>query len=644
MLWDCIQDPCCDLIIAGNILIHQAETARDAPARCPKTPCSSGHFMNTQTPFEKLTLLRQQMQQHQIDAFVALSADPHMSEYLPAHWQIRLWLTGFTGSVGTVVVTQDFAGLWVDGRYWVQAEQQLQHTGYVLQKQTQDPASSYTAWLAQQLGKSSTLLVNAENTSVAQYQGLQHIAAQQDFTLRTDLNLIADIWTARPALPQQPIWQMQDGLNALSRIEKIAKIREALAQQKATAQFISAVDDIAWILNCRGSDVEYNPVFLAHLYIDPTRSVLFVDEAKCSADLRQKLQADHIEIRPYADSAAFLAQTAGQQVLIDPAKVSILHLHALQLQNQVMQGINPSTLLKSQKAPSEIAHVRHAMTKDGVALCHFFHWLDTALARGESISELTIDEKITAFRAEQDGFIGLSFSTIAGFNANGALPHYRATADQFSQIAGNGLLLIDSGAQYHDGTTDITRVVPIGVPSEEQKRDYTLVLKCHIALAQTVFPEGLASPLLDAITRQTLWQHGLDYRHGTGHGVGFALNVHEGPQVISYYAPPAPQTQMRAGMITSNEPGLYHEGKYGIRIENLVVNQPKHFSGSTYGEFLAFETLTLCPIHQQCIAAELMNDAEKAWLNDYHQNVRTRLAPMLQGDVLDWLMRNTEPL
>lgn len=599
--------------------------------------------MNTQTPFEKLSLLRQHMQQHQIDAFVALSADPHMSEYLPEHWQIRRWLTSFTGSVGSVVVTQDFAGLWVDGRYWVQAEQQLQHTGYVLQKQTQDPASSYTSWLSENLCSGSAILVNAENTSVMQYQSLKHMATQHALMLRTDLDLIAEVWTDRPALPKLPVWQMQDGLNALRRKQKIVKVREALTAKQATAHFVSAVDDIAWILNCRGSDVEYNPVFLAHLYIDQVRTVLFIDDAKCSTDLMQKLQADQVEILPYADSVSFLAKTTGQQVLIDPAKVSILHLHALQ-QNQVVQDINPSTLFKSQKAPSEIAHVRNAMIKDGIALCHFYHWLESALARGESINELTIDEKITAFRAEQEGFIGLSFSTIAGFNANGALPHYRATAEQFSEIQDNGLLLIDSGAQYHDGTTDITRVIPIGVPSAEQKRDYTLVLKCHIALAQAVFPEGIASPLLDAITRQNLWKYGLDYRHGTGHGVGFALNVHEGPQVISYYAPPTAPTQMHAGMITSNEPGLYHEGKYGIRIENLVVNQPKALTDHTYGEFLVFETLTLCPIHSQCIVEELMNAEEKAWLNDYHKMVRTRLAPHVQGAVLDWLLRNTQPI
>lgn len=600
--------------------------------------------MNTQTPNEKLSLLRSHMQQHQIDAFIAMSADPHMSEYLPEYWQVRLWLTGFTGSVGTVVVTQDFAGLWVDGRYWVQAEQQLNNTGYILQKQSHDPASTHLAWLAQHLCKDAKISVNGQNISVQQYNALEEIAKQQQFKLESHLDLISEIWHDRPALPLQTVWQMADGLNALTRVEKISAIRDALSTKNASAHFVSSVDDIAWITNCRGRDVEYNPVFLAHLYIDHSRTVLFIDDAKLSPELQANLEADHIEIIAYAQSAEFLKQIQNQVVLIDPAKVSILHAQAITLHNQVTQDINPSTLFKSCKHPSEIAHVRNAMIKDGVALCHFFHWLDTALKNGESINELSIDEKATAFRKQQQGFIDLSFSTIAGFNANGALPHYRATPDHFSQIVADGLLLIDSGAQYADGTTDITRVVPIGTPSNEQKRDYTLVLKCHIALAQTVFPEGIASPLLDSITRQTLWKYGLDYRHGTGHGVGFALNVHEGPQVISYYAPPTANTKMRAGMITSNEPGLYHEGKYGIRIENLVVNQPKVFAEKTYGEFLEFETLTLCPINTQCIVLDLMTTDEKAWLNQYHQTVRERLSPHLQGEILNWLIENTQAI
>ena len=593
---------------------------------------------------QRLNDLRTQMQQHDLDAFIAMSADPHMSEYLPEYWQVRLWLTGFTGSVGIVVVTQDFAGLWVDGRYWVQAEQQLENTGFVLQKQTTEPTSTHLAWFAQNLPLHATISVNGQTLSVQQFEALNQIAQQHQFTIQTPFDIINEIWTDRPALPQEVVWQMANGLNAQTRLEKLSLIRSTLNTKNASAHFISALDDIAWILNCRGQDVEYNPVFLAHLFIDTSRTVLFIDDIKLSKELHQLLAQDQITVLPYTQTEFFLSQLSQQHVLIDPAKVSILHTQSIQKNNQLVQDINPSTLFKSRKHATEITHIRNAMTKDGVALSHFFYWLETTLTQNQPINELTIDEKITAFRAEQVGFIGLSFSTIAGFNANGALPHYRATKDSYSQIQDDGLLLIDSGAQYHDGTTDITRVIPIGTPSTEQKRDYTLVLKCHIALAQTVFPEGIASPLLDAITRQTLWKYGLDYRHGTGHGVGFALYVHEGPQVISYYAPTLPHTKMREGMITSNEPGLYHEGKYGIRIENLVVNQAKKFTDSTYGEFLEFETLTLCPINQSCIALELMTESEITWLNEYHQTVRERLAPHLQGKVLNWLIENTQAI
>ncbi|KEC85112.1 MULTISPECIES: aminopeptidase P family protein [Acinetobacter] len=600
--------------------------------------------MNSLSPANKLENLRTIMKKYQQDAFIAMSADPHMSEYLPDYWKIRQWLTGFTGSVGTIVVTQNFAGLWVDGRYWVQAEQQLENTGYVLQKQTPDESSTHLAWLSQHLAKDAKISVNGNTISTQQYSALSALAIEHNFFIQTDLDLIDEIWTERPALPLQPIWQMADDLNAQTHLEKITAIRHKLIQKKATGHFISALDDIAWILNCRGRDVEYNPVFLAHIYIDHSRTVLFIDDAKLSTEMQQRFALDNIEILPYNASIKFLLELKQQNILIDPAKVSISYAQAIEQQSHLVQDINPSSLFKSRKHPSEIAHVRSAMTKDGVALCYFFHWLDNALADKESINELTIDEKISGFRAQQAGFIGLSFSTIAGFNANGALPHYRATEESFSEISGDGLLLIDSGAQYDEGTTDITRVVPIGTASAEQKCDYTLVLKSHIALAQSVFPEGIASPLLDAITRQTLWKYGLDYRHGTGHGVGYALNVHEGPQVISYYAPVTPSTKMREGMITSNEPGLYHQGKYGIRIENLVVNKIKHFEDTTYGQFLEFETLTLCPINLTCIVLDLLSHDEKAWLNQYHQTVRERLAPHLEGDVLNWLNENTQAI
>ncbi|EKA63404.1 aminopeptidase P family protein [Acinetobacter baumannii] len=600
--------------------------------------------MNDLTVPEKLAKLRELMTNQSIDALVVMSADPHMSEYLPDYWKARQWLSGFSGSVGTLVVTQNFAGLWADGRYWVQAEQQLAGTGFQLQKLTSDESSTHLAWIEKNLLAGSVISVNGQTLSIQQFKALENTAKQRGFKLETQQDLIGLIWSNRPELPLEQIHLMPEGLNALSRKEKIQAIRETLKTKAIEGHFISSLDDIAWVLNARGQDVEYNPVFLSHLYISAQQAVLFIDSNKVDSTTQQAFKADGIEIRDYQDSAQFLANISNASVLLDPAKVSIFHEQAIAKDIQVVYDINPSTLFKSRKHESEIAHIRHAMVKDGVALCHFFHWLGKALHQSQRISELTIDEKITAFRAQQEGFIGPSFSTIAGFNANGALPHYRATEEHYSFIEGDGLLLIDSGGQYVDGTTDITRVVPVGTPTEQQKRDYTLVLKCHIALAKTIYPEGLAAPLLDSICRHTLWQHGLDYRHGTGHGVGFALNVHEGPQVLSYYAPIHAYSKLREGMILSNEPGLYHEGQYGIRIENLVANRLHSGFEETYGDFLEFETLTLCPIHLDCIIVDMLTDEEKDWLNSYHQTVQERLAEHLSGDVLDWLIYNTRKI
>ncbi len=600
--------------------------------------------MSVLTVPEKLEKLRELMRNQHVDALIVMSADPHMSEYLPDYWKARQWLSGFSGSVGTLVVTQNFAGLWADGRYWVQAEQQLVGTGFNLQKLTSDESSTHLAWIEKNLQPESAIVVNGHTLSIQQFKALEHTARINNYKLETQQDLVGEIWLNRPELPSKKIHLMPEGLNALSRKEKIQAIRETLDSKNITGHFISSLDDIAWILNARGQDVEYNPVFLSHLYISVKQTVLFIDAEKVDVSIQQALAANGIEIRNYEDTAQFLANISDASVLLDPAKVSIFHEQAIAKDIRVVYDINPSTLFKSRKHESEIAHIRHAMVKDGVALCHFFHWLEKTLHHGESISELTIDEKITAFRAQQDGFIGLSFSTIAGFNANGALPHYRATEEHYSFIEGDGLLLIDSGGQYVDGTTDITRVVPVGTPTEQQKRDYTLVLKCHIALAKTIYPEGLAAPLLDSICRNTLWQHGLDYRHGTGHGVGFALNVHEGPQVLSYYAPIHAYSKLREGMIISNEPGLYHEGQYGIRIENLVANKLHSGFEKTYGEFLEFETLTLCPIHLDCIVVDMLTNEEKDWLNRYHQTVQERLAEHLSGEVLDWLIYNTRAI
>jgi len=418
-----------------------------------------------------------------------------------------------------------------------------------------------------------------------------------------------------------------------------------MARAGASHHFVSTVDDIAWITNLRGADVEYNPVFIAHLLVTPEHATLYVGAGKVSAALAAELAADGLQLADYAQAApALAALPASAVLLVDPRRITLGFRQQVNPAVAVLEAINPSTLFKSRKDAAEAGFVRQAMEEDGAAMCAFYAWFEAALARGERLSELTVDERLTAERAKRPGFKGLSFSTIAGFNANGALPHYRALPSAYSWLEGDGLLLIDSGGQYLGGTTDITRVWPIGQASAAMKRDYTLVLKGMINLSRARFPRGTLSPMLDALARAPLWAEGLDYGHGTGHGVGYFLNVHEGPQSISK-AVPEPQMAMEPGMITSNEPGLYREGQWGIRIENLLLNvtvdTPEH---GRWGDMLGFETLTLCPIDTRLLQRELLRDDEAQWLNTYHAEVLARLAPKVSGDALAWLLARTEPV
>jgi Xaa-Pro aminopeptidase len=429
------------------------------------------------------------------------------------------------------------------------------------------------------------------------------------------------------------------------RAAKLALVREAMARHGATHHFISTVDDIAWLTNLRGSDVEYNPVFLAHLLLDATGGRLFVGAGKVDEPLCAELAADGIALAPYAEAASALAALGAEQVLlIDPKRVTLGFRERVGSACRIVEAINPSTLFKSRKTEAEAGFIRAAMVEDGAAMCEFYAWFEAAQACGERITELTIDEKLSAARARRPGFVGLSFSTIAAWNANGAMPHYRATPESFAVIEGDGLLLIDSGGQYLGGTTDITRVWPIGQVSAAMRRDYTLVLKGTTALSRTRFPRGTLSPMLDAIARAPLWAEGLDFGHGTGHGVGYFLNVHEGPQSISRSLPDA-HMAMEPGMVTSIEPGVYRPGQWGVRIENLVMNVPAHTAeGSTFAEMLEFETLTLCPIDTLCIERALLRADEIDWLNAYHATVLERLAPLVDGEALAWLQRRCQPI
>jgi Xaa-Pro aminopeptidase len=603
--------------------------------------------MNARTPAaslvpQRLAALREAMSRAGADAAIVPSADPHLSEYLPERWQGRQWLSGFTGSVGTLVVTQDFAGLWVDGRYWVQAEAQLADTGIEMMKIVAGQPNAHIDWLAANLRAGACVGVDGTVLGLAGARALSEALAPRRIELRADLDLLGAIWADRPEPPLEPVYEHDPAFAPVSRADKLARVREAMAGAGAGWHLVSTLDDLAWIFNLRGADVNYNPVFVAHALIGRDSARLFIDSRKVPPGVAASLAADGVELAPYDGLAAALsALPGGDTLLVDPRRVTFGVLQAVPAGVTQVNAVNPSTFAKSRKGEAEARHVRAAMEQDGAALCEFFSWFDRVVNR-ERITELTIDEQITAARARRPGYTCPSFATIAAFNANGAMPHYRALESSHAVIEGNGLLLIDSGGQYVGGTTDITRVVPVGTPSDAQKRDFTVVLKGVIALSSTRFPRGIKSPLLDAIARAPIWASGVEYSHGTGHGVGYFLNVHEGPQVISYYAPPEAHTAMEPGMITSIEPGIYRPGEWGIRIENLVLNVE---AGQTaFGEFLRFETLTLCPIDTRCIERSLLTPVEIAWLDAYHETVRTRLAPHVDGEVKAWLIERTQPI
>lgn len=602
--------------------------------------------MNVQTTLEqsvpqRLVHVRQAMAAEGIDALLVPSADPHLSEYLPGYWQGRQWLSGFQGSVGTLVVTPGFAGLWVDSRYWEQAAHELEGSGIELMKLLPGKPGALE-WLGENVERNGRVAVDGAVMALASARQLGERLKARGARLVTDMDLLGQVWDGRPALPGNPVYQHLPPHATVNRAEKLAQLRQGIQAKGADWHFIATLDDIAWLFNLRGSDVSYNPVFLAFALINQQQAILFVGQDKVDAHLRQVLEVDGIEVRDYSEAGKALGTVpAGSRLLVDPARVTCGLLDNLAAEVVLVEGPNPTTLSKSCKGDDDLVHIRQVMEQDGAALCEFFAWFEANLGR-EVITELTVDEQLSAARARRPNFVSLSFSTIAAFNGNGAMPHYRATEQSHALIEGNGLLLIDSGGQYLGGTTDITRMVPVGNPSQAQKQDCTRVLKGMIALSRATFPRGVLSPLLDAIARAPIWADQVDYGHGTGHGVGYFMNVHEGPQVIAYQAAPVAQTAMQAGMISSIEPGTYRPGQWGVRIENLVVN--REAGKSAFGDFLHFETLTLCPIDTRCLLPELLTKEEVEWLNGYHAHVRERLAPLLQGEALAWMEVRTAPL
>ncbi|HET8898498.1 MAG TPA: aminopeptidase P family protein [Rhodanobacteraceae bacterium] len=599
--------------------------------------------MNAQLHASRLAALRAMMQQHGIAACLVPSADPHLSEYLPEHWQARAWLTGFDGSAGTLVATADFAGVWTDSRYFEQAERQLAGSGIELVRQRIAHAPEHIGWLAERLGPGTVLAVAGDSLSVAGARALQRQLDASGATLRTDLDLPGLIWPERPVLPQRAVTAHPDAYAGTPRADKLARVRAAMREAGASHHLVSTLDDIAWLTNLRGSDVDYNPVFLAHLLLDTKRATLFAGAGRFDAALLAALAADGIAVRDYGDMAAALtALPATARLLIDPQRCVVALLDAVPAAVQRSEAANPSVHMKAVKSAHELGHIRDAMRQDGAALVTAMHAIERDLVAGVPVTELDVDRRLREARAAHPDFVGESFATIAGYMANGALPHYRATAENHASLALDGLLLIDSGGQYLGGTTDITRVWAFGQTSAEQRHDATRVLQGMIHLSRAHFPAGASGPQLDALARAPIWADNADYGHGTGHGVGYFLNVHEGPHGIRPPVPGGALVPLEPGMIVSIEPGLYKPGRHGIRHENLAVVRTA--AETEFGSFFAFETLTLCPIDTRAIEAAQLEPSERAWLNTYHAQVEAALAPLLGATDRAWLHTRCTPV
>ena len=589
---------------------------------------------------QRIEALREELRREHLGAFIFPTTDPHHSEYTADHWKGREWISGFNGSAGTAVVTLHSAALWTDSRYFIAAAQQLEGTEYQLMKMKIEGTPTMAEWLGGELSQTDCHEVGIDgmtsSTNVIE-ELVRDLRQQGGITLRTNFDPLQRIWTDRPAIPMQPIVPQPVEYTGEDTRSKLTRIRQALRRQHADGMLMAALDDIAWTLNLRGSDVHCCPVFVSFLLLNTQTATLFVHEGKLTPAARQSLQQAGVTIAPYDSVREALARYPEYNILADPDEVSYTLMQSIRAQQTVREP-SPVPALKAVKSETEQAGFRQAMLRDGIALVRFLRWLKPAVQAGGQ-TEMSIDRKLTALRAEQPLFRGLSFDTIAAYGPHGAIVHYEATPATDAPLRPEGLLLLDSGAQYQDGTTDITRTIALGPVTEEQRRIYTLVLKGHIQLQMLCFPDGASGTQLDAIARRDLWSEGLNFLHGTGHGVGSYLNVHEGPHQIRMEYRPAP---LHAGMTITDEPGIYLEGKFGVRIENTLLIQP--YMETAFGRFLRFETLTLCPIDKAPIMPELLTPQELAWLNGYHETVYQKLSPHLDEAERQWLREATSPL
>ena len=588
---------------------------------------------------QRIDALRQVMRRESVDAYILNGTDPHLSEYVPDRWQTVAYISGFTGSAGTVVVTLEAAALWTDSRYFIEAQQALDGTGIMLMRDGLADTPTIPQWIGEKLRDSPfrEVAVDGDCWSENEVQGLKNeLRRQGGITLRTNLDALLTVWTDRPAAPKVPVVIQPLDYAGETTADKLRRIRAALREQHADGTLIAALDDVAWILNLRGADIECNPLFLSYLLIASDKATLFIDPCKVSDEVRTYLRGEGVDVDDYSNVAKGLRDYFEYNILLDPNQVNHRLFHATQ--REVVVAPSPVPAMKAVKNSTEQRGFKSAMLRDGIAMTQFLCWLDTAVARG-GVTECSAAERLRALRAEQPLFQGLSFTTIAAYQEHGAIVHYEPTAATDVPLEPEGLFLVDSGGQYLDGTTDITRTIALGPLTEEQRRVYTLVLKANIRLQLAIFPDGTTGTQLDALARGVLWQYGLHYMHGTGHGVGAFLCVHEGPHQIRMQWKPTP---LRAGMTVTNEPGVYLENRFGVRIENTLLIIPA--MTTECGRFLRFEPLTLCPIDLRPVIAELLAPDEVAWLNDYHITVRKALTPYLNPDEQTWLEKATRQL
>jgi Xaa-Pro aminopeptidase len=579
---------------------------------------------------DRITLLRKHMMSHGIAAVIIPTSDPHQSEYPAHHWRDREWISGFTGSAGVVVVTLEESGLWTDSRYFLQGEVELADTEVQLHKNYNQFATPYVDYLTQNLSTGSVIAVNGWNFSTASIESMKESFDVVGMEFITYLDLISEIWSDRPTLSAEPVFIHDVKYAGSPSIDKIAQVCTQIAEYGATHHLVTALDDIAWLCNLRGKDVEYNPVFVAYALVNSETTTLYMDKQKVDTKVRAHLKKNGIELQPYDRLFADLNNLpAHSKVVVDKYICNYPLYRAIN--GTIIDGNSIVSLLKSKKSDTEISHYHQVMRKDGASIARAFHWLEQELASGSTPSEYDMAHRLGEYRAMHGTYLGESFAAIIGYESNGAIIHYHPSIEDSQTIHPHGILLVDNGGQFLDGTTDITRTIALSSPTAEQKKHYTLILKGMITLSMAHFPVGTVGTQLDTLARQFLWSHGLTYLHGTGHGVGFCLNVHEGPQGFTPIHSAKGRVPFSVGMVLSNEPGFYIDGQYGMRVENLMVVVESRHPG-----FLSFDTLTLYPFDHTLIDKSLLSRAELAWINSYHSTVYRKVSPLLDGDLKVW--------